>query len=39
MQMVGSEITLSGGSAVGTTCTTGGTGGSGSSGNKITLVQ
>ncbi len=38
MQMVGSQITLSGGSAVGTTCATGGTGGSGSPG-KITLVQ
>ena len=40
LQMVGSEITLSGGSATGTSCTTGGTGGSGGgSGNKISLVQ
>ena len=39
LEMVGSEITLSGGSAVGTTCVTGGSGGSGGSGSRITLVQ
>jgi hypothetical protein len=39
MQMVGSEITLTGGSALGTRCVTGGTGSSGGSTGQITLVQ